>query len=402
MAKFCSQCGRPLKEGEVCDCKKAGAASGAEQRQPEKEDAFRQSQWDQRFQNVQGNQQRSQAGYQQNGPAYQNQEQDYNRQWDNSYRREKQSSEGIISFLNTTSRSLGNALDKIYNFMTPTDRPGRTSNLVPVRKLLGFSKEDRIAQVGDCYERGMKIVPDLIQPCGQEIPVRQYDLCTTRSLLKGMWQEGRLQVTNKRVLFRLSGRNWSGRAQKSIEFTLDDVVGMEIRNGSRLSFVSMLLNLVIVAIFYYFGLFIADSSPSLELVLGLLISGSFLLLLRKHYYAKAIALAFTLPGAAYMARDGLGSIVMVLVMLLFVIHYILACIRPNFSFKIMTKSGFASPIKEDGTGTALSSMFHYFVDRGLEVLPGRDAEKAMDEVGTMIMDIQKFGDAGVQKWKENC
>ena len=366
MAKFCSQCGRPLKEGEVCDCKKEGAASGAEQRQPEQEDAFRRS------------------------------------QWDNSYRREKQSSEGIISFLNTTSRSLGNALDKIYNFMTPTDRPGRISNLVPVRKLLGFSKEDRIAQVGDCYERGMKIVPDRIQPCGQEIPVRQDDLCTTRSLLKGMWQEGRLQVTNKRVLFRLSGRNWSGRAQKSIEFTLDDVVGMEIRNGSRLSFVAMLLNLVIVAIFYYFGLFIADSSPSLELVLGLLISGSFLLLLRKHYYAKAIALAFTLPGAAYMARDGLGSIVMVLVMLLFVIHYILACIRPNFSFKIMTKSGFASPIKEDGTGTALSSMFHYFVDRGLEVLPGRDAEKAMDEVGTMIMDIQKFGDAGVQKWKENC
>ena len=46
MAKFCSQCGRPLKEGEVCDCKKEGAASGAEQRQPEQEDAFRQSQWD--------------------------------------------------------------------------------------------------------------------------------------------------------------------------------------------------------------------------------------------------------------------------------------------------------------------------------------------------------------------
>ena len=45
MAKFCSQCGRPLKEGEVCDCKKEGAASGAEQRQPEQEDAFRQSQW---------------------------------------------------------------------------------------------------------------------------------------------------------------------------------------------------------------------------------------------------------------------------------------------------------------------------------------------------------------------
>lgn len=401
MAKFCSQCGRPLKEGEVCDCQKARTSSGADQRQPGQEDAFRQYQSDQRFQNAQGNQQRSQTGYQQNGPAYQNPGANDNHQWDNSYRREKQSSEGIIYFLNTISRSLGNALDKIYNFMTPTDRPGRNSNMVPVRKLLGFSKEDRIAQVGDCYERGMKIVPDLIQPCGQEIPIRQYDLCTTRSLLKGTWQEGKLQVTNKRVLFRLSGRNWSGRSQKSIEFTLDDVVGMEIRNGNRLSFVAMLLNLVIVGIFYYFGLFIADSSPSLELVLGLMLSGSFLLLLRKHYYAKAIALAFTLPGATYMARDGLGSMVMALIMLLFVIHYILACIRPNFSFKIMTKSGFASPIKEDGIGTALSSMFHYFVDRGLEVLPGKDAEKAIDEVGTMIMDIQKFGDAGVQKWKEN-
>ena len=77
-----------------------------------------------------------------------------------------------------------------------------------------------------------------------------------------------------------------------------------------------------------------------------------------------------------MARDGLGSIVMVLVMLLFVIHYILACIRPNFSFKIMTKSGFASPIKEDGTGTALSSIVSFILlDRGLEGSSGQRMRK---------------------------
>ena len=37
----------------------------------------------------------------------------------------------------------------------------------------------------------------------------------------------------------------------------------------------------------------------------------------------------------------------------------------------------------------------------MEVLPGEDADVAIEELGSMIMDIQKFGDFGIEKWKED-
>ena len=55
------------------------------------------------------------------------------------------------------------------------------------------------------YERGQKIVPDNIAPNESEIPVRQYNLCVMRSRIKGARAEGRLQLTNKRILFRAKG-----------------------------------------------------------------------------------------------------------------------------------------------------------------------------------------------------
>ncbi len=304
--------------------------------------------------------------------------------------------------MNGISAKLGGFLDLIYNFITPTDRPGRVNNMVPGRKLLGLSKEDRIAQVGDCYERGGQIVPDMIQPCGQEIPIRQYDLCTTRSLLKGTWQEGKLQITNKRVLFRLSGRNWIGRTQKSIEYALDDVVGIEMKNGNRLSFVALLLNSVIISIFTALGMTLSETAPILGVILGLIAVVGISLLLKKHYYAKAVVFGFALPCILYLQEDGSKAslCVIAIVSLGFLIYYLLASVRPNFSFKVLTKSGSSSPIEEKRVDTVLAMLFDYFIARGMDVLPGRDADRAMDEVGAMIIDIQKFGDFGIQKWKQ--
>lgn len=344
MAKYCTRCGKPLKEGEVCSCQSGQKNS-------------------------------------------------------NSFN----AKDGIY-VLNEISGKLGSFFDRIYNFVTPTDKPGRINNMVPVRKLLGFSKEDRIAQVGDCYERGMKIVPDLIQPCGQEIPIRQYDLCVTRSLLKGTWQEGRLQITNKRILFRLSGRNWVGKMQKSVEYALDDVVGLEIKNGNRLSFVSYMLNAFVVAIFFGIGASITKALPILGFLLGLVLSLSLLLLLKKHYYAKAMAFALALPGAIYYAETAsnefVGTLSMFMVVMFF-IYYLMSCVRPNLSFKVLTKSGSSSPISEQRVDTIIAALISYFITRGMDVMPGKDADRAMDEVGTMVMDIQKFGDFGIQKWKED-
>lgn len=440
MAKFCTKCGKPLKDGEICSCQMTGQeapqfgeesfsqdavfsqessfggdsvfqenpAFGEEPVFGQEASAYQQEkpvyQQEAPYQKGTAPQQGggNGAGAQQNaGYQQQNTNQSY---YQENYERNVPPSEGLFQSLNGISRTLGGFLDAIYNVVTPTDKPGRINNMVPVRKLLGFSKEDRIAQVGDCYERGMQIVPDLIQPCGQEIPIRQYDLCTTRSLLKGTWQEGKLQVTNKRVLFRLSGRNWVGRSQKSIEFALDDVVGIEIKNGNRLSFVSMMLNSIVVALFATIGQGFAGISATLALILGLILSFGLIVLLKKHYYAKAMAFAFTLPAAGLMLEDNGGKILMYIsgiVIALFMVYYLLASIRPNLSFKVLTKSGSASPIEEKRVDTVLTMLFNYFIARGMDVLPGKDAERAMDEVGTMIMDIQKFGDFGIQKWKQN-
>jgi len=35
----------------------------------------------------------------------------------------------------------------------------------------------------------------------------------------------------------------------------------------------------------------------------------------------------------------------------------------------------------------------------MEVLPGEDADVAIEELGSMITDIQKLGDFGIRKWK---
>ena len=308
---------------------------------------------------------------------------------------------GLFETMHMVSTKMGNALDKVYNFVTPTDKPGRIVNGVDGRKLLGLSKEDKVAQVEDCYERGLQIVPDLIQPCGQEIPIRQYDICATRSLLKGTWQEGRLQVTNKRVLFRLSGRNWIGKMQKSVEFALDDVTGIDIRNGNRLSFVALFLNVYYAALFSALGTLLTQYVEILAIILGIAGALGISILLRKHYYAKLAVFSFAFaPMNTWLQSDeSIQRIVGLLILLGFVLYFILASIRPNFSFKILTKSGGVSPIEEKRVDTVLTMLFNYFIARGMDVLPGKDAERAMDEVGTMIMDIQKFGDFGIQKWK---
>ena len=75
----------------------------------------------------------------------------------------------------------------------------------------------------------MQIVPDnLTLNEGREVPIRQYDVAELRSRLKLERAEGRLQVTNKRLLFRATGRSVRGKTTLQHEFALDDMKGFEI------------------------------------------------------------------------------------------------------------------------------------------------------------------------------
>ena len=91
------------------------------------------------------------------------------------------------------------------------------------------------------YERGQKIVPDNIAPNESEIPVRQYNLCVMRSRIKGARAEGRLQLTNKRILFRAKGTAPVGETTIQHEFSIDEVAGFQIVRNFRFSILDLLL-----------------------------------------------------------------------------------------------------------------------------------------------------------------
>ena len=84
---------------------------------------------------------------------------------------------------------------------------GGTQSGVSFRNILKVNDPD-FDRGEDYYERGKQIVPELVSPCENEIPIKQYHLVNIRSRLQGLWAEGRLMVTNKRILFR--GRSLGG------------------------------------------------------------------------------------------------------------------------------------------------------------------------------------------------
>ena len=103
------------------------------------------------------------------------------------------------------------------------------------------------------YERGQKIVPDNIAPNESEIPVRQYNLCVMRSRIKGARAEGRLQLTNKRILFRAKGTAPVGETTIQHEFSIDEVAGFQIVRNFRFSILDLLLIFALSVAIGYIG-----------------------------------------------------------------------------------------------------------------------------------------------------
>ena len=285
-----------------------------------------------------------------------------------------------------------------------------TADWVPFGKLLGFGESEKNDVTG-CFERGKKIVPELVAPCEQEIPVKQYDICNARSKIRGVWQEGHLQVTNKRILFRMSGRSWIGRAMDYKEFNIDEVAGISISNGVRFSIfdfiIGLLISCVIILLFgARFGIEVAFSSSSIFRGLMFLISnigglaaiGSFFIV-KKKYFIKLLIMSLAtglLTMSVIATRSvflhGFSSFLSILSVILTIVSLFLFALKPSMSIMVQTKCESAAPICILSPRSVVSVT---------EVLPGDDADIAIEELGSMIMDIQKFGDYGIKKWKED-
>ena len=111
---------------------------------------------------------------------------------------------------------------------------------------MGIGEPERNAT--DCYERNLKIVPDCISSNENEIPVKQYNIAVLRNLLRGERAEGRMQVTNKRVVFRAAGRSIGGRTTLQQEFAIDELAGIEAQRNFRFGFIYLLFGVIVVAV----------------------------------------------------------------------------------------------------------------------------------------------------------
>ncbi len=358
MAKFCTKCGRPLTEGEVCNCAAATANNTASTQQDKNTDT-----------------------------------------------------------VNINVTQVASNVSAIWTAF---------------KNKIGLG--DPLTNERDAFEKGLKIVPDCVKPNDSEIPVRQYQIATLRNRIACITYTkayGRIQVTNKRVIFRAPGRCLAGRTTLQHEFAIDEIAGIEARREYVFNFWDLLLGLFLFSLgggaAAGICLGVSDNMHNLVLasIFALLFAagaGALFVLIKKKWALKLLGLgAGTVPAAAVglgglgLARYGFGGseffcIILVIIALIGILFSLFTLfvysIRPNLAVIIKTKSaseaidirrkkkpllgsifGGGQSDKDDHTGYT-------------EIWPDVDAEISIHEIGAMINDIQKLGDFGIEKWKQ--
>jgi len=118
------------------------------------------------------------------------------------------------------------------------------NSLKSIKNRMGIGTPER--NETDTYERRMNIVPECISANENEIPVKQYNIAVLRNLFKFERAEGRIQVTNKRVIFRAAGRSVGGRTTLQHEYAIDEIAGIEARNNYKFSFLYLIFAVLII------------------------------------------------------------------------------------------------------------------------------------------------------------
>ena len=289
---------------------------------------------------------------------------------------------------------------------------------------------------GDAFESGKQIIPDCVKSNESEIPVKQYTVATLRNRILGIPYAkaiGRMQVTNKRVIFRAPGRCLAGRTTVQQEFAIDEIAGIEARREYAFNIWDLILGLIVtclggVAILALIRLLCGDALLSgettgaaiLTFIVGIVGCIPFFVL-QKKWLLKLLCLGgsfiplfsvgrtlSTLSEYSYYsegyASSGGGGFFGGLFTLLAIASFVLALfaliacsIKPNLVLLIKAKAA-------NETIDIRRKKVRPFSDKDehtgyMEVLPAEDAEKCIREINALINDIQKLGDFGIEKWK---
>lgn len=267
------------------------------------------------------------------------------------------------------------------------------------------------------YERGKRIVPDNIAPNDSEVPVRQYNLCVLRSRFKFMRAEGRLQLTNQRILFRAKGTSLVGGTTLQYEFAIDEVAGFQIVRNFRFSLIDLViaivLSLLTMEIGIFAGGFLYDKLSGFGAVMSFILAFLCFLpafMIRKFFLTKSMVLGlgtglFSVVMFAVIENKILPKLVGLFLLanvILIVVHFFVFAFKPNMEFHVRTKSGEAViPVRceKNGFASFLNSVLAQYTGYN-EVLPTDETETAITQIGAMINDIQKLGNYGIEKWKQ--
>ena len=320
------------------------------------------------------------------------------------------------------------------------DCPKKPKIIRAVSKLFDKSGiEDPFNNKVEMYERGQKVTPDNIALEDGEIPVKQYNEGILRSIFRFQRSEGRLQITNKRVLFRATGYSPMGKTTYQHAFALDKIDGIEIRKDHRFRVPNFLfvLALGLVSMVYMLMLngagFLESSVQrnTLEMGIGGQILASvicfglgigsviYFFCKKKKFFRKMLFTYIAIISISTLtsiigsttpehflekAFVGLilpfGYILGYLLPILFYISVFFFVITPNLMIEIKTSSGSpAIQIKHK----YISFIWHKSEEfSGFdEILPWEDTDLAIKEVATIIDDIKTLGDFAIEKWQSN-
>lgn len=284
-----------------------------------------------------------------------------------------------------------------------------------------------------------RIVPEIIVPCEGEKEVKQYHCTHLKSRLLALKAEGVLQVTNKRAIFRASGSSITGNSIIQSEVPIEDISGISMYKGTYFSLkhfilaviAFLLINPIFSAVLGIFSLSRSFSSSAnsndlattIQVICAILGVIGIIAVPRKYIWNSILGGISTvsffmvaggsllsslggglLGGGRYGGSFGIGSksnmawiaIFGVITLIYTIVAIFLYARRLTMSLSIGSKGGSSTPIYISGVSSF--GIANSAAPKAIEAEPTDETEELIRELGAMIMDIQKLGDYGIERW----
>jgi hypothetical protein len=261
----------------------------------------------------------------------------------------------------------------------------------------------------DYYERDRLIYPDCIVSTADseypEIPIKQYNLVKMRTWYKSEKAEGRLQITNKRILFRATGKSPYGKTVVQSEFNIAEIGGIEIRKGTVFSVGYFLLCLIpFINTLMFFGFI--PLSGIIDVFYTLTQNRS---VINDELFNELaiVIMVFSLSPLKFKHNQLLKMVFAFVAMAMAsgVLFWVAAVVTLITIVAFASRQTIAFVIKSKGATTGIdirrsSSKEHQEFTGFNEVTPWEDSEAAISELGAIINDIQVDANGAIERWRE--